>query len=292
MVLWTSLASGCGGSSPSASDDTGKTDAIETSARRATASAASLPPPPAEATINGTGAAQFAGADSPTVAGVRAGAVRRFNNDAVDCAYVVQVRNGSVALRSLAVDLKSSGSSSGIVSGRVTIGALAPGQTATSDESIVLRDRAACSIDLSKARWGVDAIPSSAERGVLLAGAPGLSAVSAVIQMIDNEPRARGAEGGALRFTAVIDDGATVGQVNDALRVTGVRIVQMTQGSRNLMLEAQPGAPRPRPQEIQTRLAASQAFESINGVALRPQHTADVPLPPQVDDHQQPQATQ
>ena len=289
LTLSTSIVAGCGGNTSSSASDKSTVAAIEASVRQAAAVVTQVPPSLVERPRASAANSQLAESDAPAIVAVRAGAVRRLKDDTVDCSYAIQVRNGGVAVRSLAIDLLASGTSSGIVSGRVTLGALAPGQTGASDESITLRDREACSIDLSKARWRVDAIPSSAERGMLLAGAPGSSAVAAVIQLIDNEPRARGADAGILQLTAVIDDSATVGQVNDALRVAGVRIVQMTQGTRSLQLEAQQASnARASAQEINARLAASQALESINGVSLRPQRTADVPSPPPVEDHQQP----
>lgn len=289
LTLSTSIVAGCGGNTSSPASDTVKAAAIEASVRQATAVATQVPPALVERPRASGSASQLSESDAPAIVAVQAGAVRRLKDDSVDCPYAVRVRNGGVAMRAVAVDLVASGTSSGIVSGRATMGALAPGQTSSTEESIVLRDRDSCSIDLAKARWRVDAIPSSAERGVLLGGAPGSSAVASVTQLIDNEPRARGVDAGVLRLTAVIDDGATVGQVNDALRVSGVRIVQMTQGSRSLQLEAQQaGSARPSVQEVNARLAASQAFESINGVLLRPQRTDDAPMPPQVEDHQQP----
>ncbi len=285
LVLSMSIVSGCGGNTSSTATVTG----TEASVRQATAVATQVAPALVERPRASALASQLAESDTPAIVAVRPGAVRRLKDDTVDCTYALQVRNGDVAMRSLAIDLLASGTSSGIVSGRVTVGALAPGQTGSSDDSIVLRDREACSIDLTKARWRVDAIPSSAERGVLLAGSPGSSAVAAVSQMVDDDPRARGVDAGVLRLAAVIDDGATVGQVNDALRMAGVRIVQMTPGNRSLLLEGQTGQSRPGEQDVLTGLAASQAFESINGIVLRPQRTADVPLPPPVEDHQQPQ---
>lgn len=223
-----------------------------------------------------------------TVQNLTLKAERRISRTAFEYDYQLTVRNNSVALASVTVQLVGVGAGSTIVDGKSEVAQLAADATVVLTDLITLRHDRLLPFDRAALTWQVTVIESvPSVPGILLPGAPDDPAVAAIPQI----DVARSAADLATavdaaadtryhlkQLQAVISATATVGQVNTALQGVGGRIVWAMERNRVVTIQVPNEGDLDALQALAATLEASPAFDSVSLYVV----PATAALPPNV----------
>lgn len=241
--------------------------------------------PPAAPTAASVSAPLLVAADASelTVTGLRKVGETRVGRSVIDYAFEVTFRNsGNKPLSAIRARLTAVGAGATIIDASIAFDAIGAGASVTPPDTITIRQDRSVPFNPTALAWDISASETPpAVPGILLPGMPGSLAVNAIPRYravrtasdlaiaIDEKGRRYYRS----QLQAVINDGATVEQVNSALLASGARLVWSMFRNPVVSLQVPEPASIAALRQMADALEATPAFDMVN-VVLLPQISA------------------